>query len=171
MKKRFHLLIIIGLLLIGFIIGSFLDLEINEALFSKNNGFGLFMASFGVYPCYMGLAFIGGGLLSTTISRKKELPLWALVICFGLSGVAYLMGVYLCGREWPSVNGHNVPELAPLSYAIAATILGGVYAGAFFVCKKGDQKQLWTVLLLMTVIFVMALLPAGYVINLIRKES
>ena len=167
MKKRFHLLIIIGLLLIGFIIGSFLDLEINEALFSKNNGFGLFMASFGVYPCYIGLAFIGGGLLSTTISRKKELPLWALVICFGLSGVAYLMGVYLCGREWPSVNGHNVPELAPLSYAIAATILGGVYAGAFFVCKKGDQKQLWTVLLLMTVIFVMALLPAGYVIKLI----
>ena len=61
MKKRFHLLIVIGVLLIGFIVGSFLDLKIDQAIFDKNNGFGLFMASFGVYPCYAGLAFIGGG--------------------------------------------------------------------------------------------------------------
>ena len=48
MKKRFHLFIIVGILLVGFIVGSFFDLQIDQALFNENNGFGLFMASFGV---------------------------------------------------------------------------------------------------------------------------
>lgn len=166
LKNRFHLLIVIGVLLIGFILGSFFDLAIDEALFQKDNWFGLWMASFGVYPCYAGLAFIGGGLLSTTIKRK-ELPLFAKIISYGLSAAAYAMAIYLCGRELPSVNGYNVPDLAFLSYAICAVVFGGVYVGAFFVCKKGDEKQLWTVLMIMAVIFVVSLLPAGFVIKLI----
>ena len=166
MKKRFHLLIVIGVLLIGFIVGSFLDLKIDQAIFDKNNGFGLFMASFGVYPCYAGLAFIGGGLLSTTIKRK-ELPLWGKIICYFLSALAYVMSIYLCGKEWPSVNGYNTPEMAPLSYGICAVVFGGVYVLAFFICRKGDIKQMWRVLLVMTVIFVVSLLPAGFVIKLI----
>ena len=166
MKKRFHLLIIIGILVIGFVLGSFFDLQINQALFVKNNPFGLIMASFGVYPCYAGLAFIGGGLMSTTIKRK-ELPMWGKIICFILSAAAYVMAIYLCGKEWPSVNGYNVPQLAWLSYLISGVIFAGVYALAFFVCKKGDAKQMWSVLLVMTVIFVIALLPAGFLIKLV----
>ena len=166
MKKRFHLLIVIGVLLVGFIVGSFLDLKIDEAIFDKNNGFGLFMASFGVYPCYAGLAFIGGGLLSTTI-KKDDLPLWGKIICYVLSGLAYGMSIYLCGKEWPSVNGYNTPELAPLSYAICAVVFGGVYVLSFFICRKGDIKQMWRVLIVMTVIFVVSLLPAGFIIKLI----
>ena len=166
MKKRMHLLIIIGILLIGFIIGSFFDLKIDEALFIKNNGFGLFMASFGVYPCYAGLAFIGGGLLSTTIKRK-ELPLWGKIVCYGLSVLAYGMSIYLCAREMPSSNGYNDPKLAYISYPLSAVIFGGVYVLAFFICKKGDVKQLWRALLVMTVIFVVALLPAGFLIKLV----
>lgn len=166
MKKRFHLLIVIGVLLIGFIVGSFLDLKIDQAIFDKNNGFGLFMASFGVYPCYAGLAFIGGGFLSTTIKRK-DLPLWGKIICYFLSALAYGMSIYLCGKEWPSVNGYNTPEMAPLSYAVSAVVFGGVYVLAFFICRKGDIKQMWRVLLVMTVIFVVSLLPAGFIIKLI----
>ena len=52
MKKRYHLLIIIGVLLVGFILGSFLDLQINQAIYSDQDGFGLFMESFGVYPAF-----------------------------------------------------------------------------------------------------------------------
>ena len=166
MKKRFYILIVIGVLLAGFIVGSFLDLQIDEALFSKNNGFGLFMASFGVYPCYAGLAFIGGGLLCTTL-RRKELPLWGKIICYVLSAVAYGMAIYLCGRELPSSNGYNNPKLAIPSYAICAVLFGGVYVGGYAVCRKGDQRQLWNILLVMTVIFVVALLPAGFVIKLL----
>ena len=166
MKNRYHLLIIIGVLVVGFIIGSFLDLQIDQALYSDGNHFGLIMASFGVYPCYAGLAFIGGGFLSTTL-RRKDMHIVAKIISFAFSGIAYAMAIYLCGKEWPSVNGYNVPQLAWLSYLIAAIVFAGVYVGAFFVCKKGDPKQLWTIIVIMTVIFVIALLPAGFAIKLV----
>ena len=165
MKKRYHLLIIIGVLLVGFILGSFFDLQINQAIYSDQDTFGLIMASFGVYPCYAGLAFIGGGFLSTTL-RRKEMPLVGKIISYALSGVAYVMAIYLCGKEWPSPNGYNTPQLAWLSYLIAAIVFAGVFVGAFFACKKGDAKHLWTILLVMTIIFVIALLPAGFVIKL-----
>ena len=166
MKKRFHLLIIIGILLAGFIVGSFLDLQIDQAIFSKNNGFGLFMASFGVYPCYAGLAFIGGGFLVTTLKRK-ELPLWGKIICYLVSAAAYGMSIYLCGKEMPSPNGYNNDSLKPIAYAIPAVLFAGAFFGGFMVCRKGDAKQLWVILLIMSVIFVVSLLPAGYVIKLI----
>ena len=166
MKKRFHLLIIIGILIVGFIIGSFRDLQIDQALFSKNNGFGLFMASFGVYPCYAGLAFVGGGFLCTTI-RRKELPLWGKIICYVGSAIAYGMSIYLCGKEMPSPNGYNDKSLTLIAYAIPAVLFAGAFVGGFFVCRKGDQKQLWIILLVMTAIFVVALLPAGFLIKLV----
>ena len=166
MKKRYHLLIIICLLLAGFILGSIFDYQIDQAIFIENNAFGLIMASFGVYPCYMGLAFIGGGLLTTTLKRK-DLHLLIRIACYGLSVAAYGMAIYLCGREWPSTNGYDVPHLAWLSYLISAVVFTGVFVGAFFVCKKGNQKQLWNILVVMTVVFVIALLPAGFVIKLI----
>ena len=140
MKKRYHLLIIIGVLLVGLLLGSFFDLQINQAIYSDQDGFGLFMASFGVYPCYAGLAFIAGGFLSTTL-RRKEMPLIGRIISFALSGLAYVMAVYLCGKEWPSPNGYDTPQLAWLSYLISAIVFAGVYVGAFFVCKKGDAKH------------------------------
>ena len=166
MTKRYHLLIITGILLIGFIIGSFLDLQIDQALYSDQNPFGLFMASFGVYPCYAGLAFIGGGFLSTA-SRRKDLPIIGKIISYILSAAAYAMAIYLCGKEFPSVNGHNLPHLAWLSYLICAVVFGGVFVWAFFVCKKGDPKFLWRIIVIMTIIFVIALLPAGFAIKLV----
>ena len=166
MKKRFHLLIIIGLLLVGFVIGSFFDLQIDKALFQENNGFGLFMASFGVYPCYICLSFIGGGLLCTTL-RRKELPLWGKIVCYFLSALAYGLSIFLCGREWPSVNGHNVPQLAPLSYVICAIVFSGSFVLGYLACRKGDTKKLWGVCLVLGLAFAFSLIPAGYLIKLV----
>ena len=165
MKKRFHLLIIIGLLLVGFIIGSFFDLQIDKSLFNEKNGFGLFMASFGVYPCHFCLSFIGGGLLCTTL-RRKELKLWLKITCYILSAIALGLAIFLCGREWPSPNGHDVPKLAPLSYAICAVVFSGSYCCGYLVCRKGNQKQLWGICLVLGIAFALSLLPAGYAIKL-----
>ena len=166
MKKRFHLFIIIGVLFVGLILGSFFDLQIDEALFQENNGFGLFMASFGVYPCYICLSFIGGGLLCTSI-RRKDLSTPVKFICYVLSGVALGLSIFLCGREWPSVNGHNVPKLAPLSYAICTVLFSGCFCLGYLVCRKGDQRQLWGICLIGGLAFAFALLPAGYAIKLV----
>ena len=166
MKKRFHLLIVIGLLVVGFIVGSFFDLQIDKALFQPNNGFGLFMASFGVYPCYICLSFIGGGLLCTTI-RRKELPLWGKIICYFLSALAYGLSIFLCAREMPSVNGYNDSKLTFPSYAICAVLFSGCFVGGYFACRKGDQKKLWGVCLVLGLAFAFSLIPAGYLIKLI----
>ena len=166
MKKRLHLFIIIGLLVVGLILGSFFDLQIDKALFTQNNGFGLFMASFGVYPCHFCLSFIGGGLLCTTL-RRKELKQWLKIVCYILSATALGLAVFLCGREWPSVNGHNVPHLAPLSYVICGVLFSGSFCLGYYVCRKGDQRQLWGICLIAGLAFAVSLLPAGYAIKLI----
>ena len=50
MKRRLHLYLAGGILLVALIFGSFFDLQINQALFSKNNFFGLTVSSFGMIP-------------------------------------------------------------------------------------------------------------------------
>ena len=62
MIKKRHFYIVIGILLAGFIVGSFLYLQINQALYSQGNMFAVMMAAFGTYPCYAGLSFTAGGL-------------------------------------------------------------------------------------------------------------
>ena len=165
MKRRFHSFIIIGILLTGLIVGSFYDLQIDEALFHEKNGFGLFMASFGVYPCHFCLSFIGGGLLCTTI-RRKDLKPFVKLIGYGLSAVAIILAVWLCGKEWPSTNGHNVPKLAPLSYAICAILFSGTFCLGYLVCRKGDQRKLWNICLILGIAFAVSLFPAGFAIKL-----
>ena len=166
MKKRFHLFIIVGILLVGFIVGSFFDLQIDQALFNENNGFGLFMASFGVYPCYMGMSFVGGALLWTTVKRK-DLHWFGKAVGYGLSAMGIVLAVWLCGRELPSVNGYNAPKLAPLSYAICFVVFSGCYVGGFFASRKTNPTQLWPILIVMGIVFIMALIPAGYLIKLV----
>ena len=87
MIKKRHFLIVMGILLIGLIVGSFLDLQINQAIFSDRNGFGIAMAAFGTLPCYGGLAFLGGALLSKftySVSKKSYFKRyeWERPICF-----------------------------------------------------------------------------------------
>ena len=166
MIKKRHILIVMGVLLIGFIIGSIFDYQIAQGIFQKDHWFSLLMSSFGVYPCYAGLAFISGGILSTS-SQRKDLHIAIRILCYILSAAGYAFSVYLCGRELPSVNGYNVPHLALMSYGICAVLFAGVFIASFFLCKKGDAKLLWRVLMVMTAIWVMSLLPAGFVIKLI----
>ena len=123
------------------------------------------MASFGVYPCYAGLAFVAGGILQTTL-RRKELPTWGKIICYVVSACTYAASVFLAARELPSTNGFSNEKLTILSYAIAAVVFAGAYVGGFLVCRKGDAKQLWFILFAMGFIAIF-LLPGGYFIKLV----
>ena len=166
MKKRYHIFIVMGVLIIGLILGSFFDLQINQALFMKDNWFGLWMASFGVYPCYMGLDFTGGALFLVALQRK-EVPLWGKVLAYFFSFLALVMSVYLCGKEFPSPNGYNVPHLAWLGYSLAGLFMVASFILGFFLCKKGDLKLITRMCILMLVIFTIALLPPGFLIKLV----
>ena len=169
MVKKRHFIIVISILLVGLILGSFFDLEINKAIFSENNTFSLIMASFATYPGYGGLAFIGGGFFGTTFKRK-DMHIGLKILSYFLSAVAYGMSVWLCAKDMPSVNGFNNPALTVPSYLIAALVFAGIFYFAFSVTKRGDRQRLWIALMVMAVIFVVGLLPVGFIVKRIMHR-
>lgn len=166
MIKKRHFYIVIGILLVGFIIGSFLDLQINEAIYSDRNMFGIIMASFGTYPCYAGLSFAAGGLLVTSV-KKKDLHIVWKIVSWVLAAIGYIVSVWLGSKDVPSVNGFNNDALE-LPFTIAnILVFAGVGALGFIVCNKGDENKLWIALMVMAVIFLVALLPTSFLIKLV----
>lgn len=166
MIKKRHFYIVIGILLAGFIVGSFVDLKLNEAIYSDGNMFGKIMAAFGTYPCYAGLSFCAGGLLITSIKKKDLHIIWKLISWF-LVALGYGLSVYLGSKDVPSVNGFNNPSLLIPTMAVNVFVFGGFGALGFLVCKKGDENTLWTALMVMAIIFIMALIPTSYLIKLV----
>ena len=166
MIKKRHFYIVIGILLAGFIVGSFLDLQINQALYSQGNMFGVIMAAFGTYPCYAGLSFTAGGLLITSL-KKKDLHIVLRIISWFLVALGYGLSVYLGSKDVPSVNGFDNKQLLLPTMAINVFIFGGFGALGFLVCKKGDMNTLWIALMVMAVVFIVALIPTSYLIKLV----
>ena len=168
MIKKRHFYIVIGILLAGFIVGSFLDLQINQAIYSQGNIFGVIMAAFGTYPCYAGLSFAAGGLLITSLKKKDLHIVWKLISWF-LVALGYGLSVYLGSKDVPSVNGFDNEKLLIPTMAINLFVFGGFGALGFLVCKKGDSDTLWIALMVMAVVFIVALIPTSYLIKLVIK--
>ena len=166
MIKKRHFYIVIGILLVGFIIGSFFDLQINEAIYSDRNPFGVAMASFGTYPCYAGLSFAAGGLLVTSLKKKDLNIFWKLASWF-LTALGYGLSVWLGSKDVPSINGFNNEALKIPFLIINIFVFGGIGALGFFTCKKGDENELWIALMVMAAIFLLALLPTSFLIKLV----
>ena len=166
MVKKRHFYIVIGILLTGFIVGSFLDLQINQAIYSQGNMFGVIMAAFGTYPCYAGLSFAAGGLLITSLKKKDLHIVWKLISWF-LVALGYGLSVYLGSKDVPSVNGFDNEKLLIPTMAINLFVFGGFGALGFLVCKKGDSDTLWIALMVMAVVFIVALIPTSYLIKLV----
>lgn len=166
MIKKRHFYIVIGILLAGFIVGSFLDLQINQAIYSQGNMFGIIMASFGTYPCYAGLSFAAGGLLITSV-KKKDLHIIWRIVSWGLAALGYGLSVWLGSKDVPSVNGFN-NEALEMPFVLANIfVFAGFTALGFIVCNKGDENKLWMSLMVMAIIFLLALLPTSFLIKLV----
>ena len=165
MVKKRHFIIVISILLVGLIVGSFLDLQINQAIYSKGNMFGIIMAAFGTVPCYAGLAFLGGGLFGATLKRKDLHPAIRFS-CYVLAVVAYGVSIYLGSKDVPSANAFNNESLRLPGIIISAVLFAGVAYLGFRACFKEDRKELWALTLVMIVIFTVGLLPVSYVIKL-----
>ena len=54
MSNKWHLFSLFGIAILGIVFGSFFDLQINQAIYSVNNGFGIAMSAFGCLPVYIG---------------------------------------------------------------------------------------------------------------------
>ena len=156
-KLRLHFYIILGVIVVFFILGSFLDLQINEALFSKNNGFGLTLAAIGALPGYLVLSFIAGGFIA--LASKKKYPLYVNLIFYVVSAILIGLNIYYAGREFFGVNGFNIPSIKWVGYLITLPFAGLAAYFGFVLINKSDFKGIWIILTLAALAMFLALVP------------
>lgn len=158
MKKRFHFYIIGGVLLIGLILGSFFDLQINTALFNKTNVFGLIVSSFGMIPGYGCLSLLGGALFYITL-KSTDFQKWLKAILFVMSAAMFGISIYFLGKDVFSVNGFENKKLYWLGFVIMGVIMCGVFYLGTLLGKKNENPKMWIVILVLAAAIFMALVP------------
>ena len=158
MKKRFHFYIIGGVLLIGLILGSFFDLQINAALFNKTNVFGLIVSSFGMIPGYGCLSLLGGALFYITLKRT-DFQKWLKAILFVMSAAMFGISIYFLGKDVFSVNGFENKKLYWLGFVIMGVIMCGVFYLGTLLGKKNENPKMWIIILVLAAAIFMALVP------------
>ena len=153
---RLYLYITLGAFLALFIVGTFLDLQINQALFSDKNTFGLIVSVIGTTPGYGMFAIIGGGFLSLFF-KKEEYKTWMRVLfliatlgCLGAS-------TYFAGREFFGPNGFYWVAKSFWGYFISLPVMVCFTYFGYVLTRKVDNKNLWIILLVALVAFAFAL--------------
>ena len=155
-QMRFYLYITLGAFLALFILGTFLDYQINSNLFSSNNTFGLIISVIGTTPGYGMFAIIGGGFL-TLFFKKEEYKTWMRVL-FLLACLACLgSSTYFAGREYFGANGFYWVAKKFWGYFIAFPVMVGLTYFGYRLMRKVDNKNLWIILLVVLAAFVLAL--------------
>ena len=159
MKKRWHFLIVGGVLLIGLILGSFFDLQINKAIFDRYNGFGLVISSFGMIPGYGTLAFLSG-VLFCIIPKDQGLPKWVKVIILILAVGMFGISTYFLGKDVFSINGFYNEKLHPwLGCIIMGVLMVPVFILGFWMGKKNTNPKMWLAILIAAAVIFVALVP------------
>ena len=166
MKKKWIFIPIAAVLVIGVILGSFLDLEINKGIYDAKNGFGLFIAAFGETPAYIAMGFIAYGFIHLAINHYKLT--WQRIILIAVAVLGIAASTYFQGKHIFDKNAYyNTDKLIQLlGYGIAFLIaLLGACCGYFFFRRTTcSAKQL-----LLILIIAYALLAAANGFNQIIK--
>lgn len=156
-KLRLHLYLILGFFMITFVIGSFLDLQVSQAIFSRDNTFGLLVSSIGTLPGYLLLSFIGGGFLS--IALKKQYKIGYTFVFYVLCAACFGLTIFFAGREFFGPNGFFNPSIKWVGYLIVAPFAGGMTYLGYYLIGKSERKGIWIILLISAFFIFMALVP------------
>ncbi len=160
MKKiSLHIYIVLAVFIVLFILGSFLDLKVTEAIFSEKNTFGLIVSVIGTIPGYGCLAICGGIFFALGLIKKEYKNVYRVLsffIAIGGIGVA----IFFTGREFFGPNGFywvGMPKYA--GYFIALPIdLALAYLG-YRMGLTSDNNRLWILALLLIIAIFIALVP------------
>ncbi|MCR4879566.1 MAG: phosphatase PAP2 family protein [Bacilli bacterium] len=157
-KMRLHIYIAIGVCLVMIIIGSFLDLKINQALYTPGNQFAIAMGAISMTPGYAVIAFMGGVVLFHAHKINKVTYQRILIFIFSL---LYLgAAIYFDAIEFFGENGWYNEKLMFVGYLIASPLMLGAYLGGYFAGKKANNPRLW-LLMALGAAFIMLSLIVG----------
>jgi len=153
---RIPLYIVLGIFVATFILGSFVDLQLSESIFSANNTFGIIMSTIGTIPGYMMFAFLGGGCIALALTRGYKTPYKVILFICAVAGLG--LSTYFSGREFFGPNGFNTGKVW-IGYLIALPIMCGVEFLGYYLMKKSNRPYLWLVLAIIAVAMFFALVP------------
>lgn len=156
-KMRLHIYILIGIFLIGFIVGSFVDLSLSQAIFSRNNSFGLTISAIGTIPGYMVLAVLGGGFFA--LGLHKDYRTIYKVILFIVAAACVGVAIFFTGREFFGENGFKDAAPKWVGYLITTPIAGGCGYLGYMMSKKSETPYLWLIFAILAFFIFMSLVP------------
>lgn len=160
-KMRLHIYIALAVALIGFILGSFFDLNLSSTIFSRDNPFGLGVSIVGTIPGYGMFAVLGGA--SLFYAMKKSFKTIFRVLFYIFAAAAPFLGVYFAGREFFGVNGFVVFSSDKVGLLvgclIALPIMGGLFYFGYRLFKSSNKDHLWLLIILLGIALFMALIP------------
>ena len=144
MFKKYYFILLSIIFVVTLVIGSFYDFQINQAIFSNRNAFGIFMAALGEWPFYSLTVFLGAYLITCAFKYfKKDTKrlLYHNVAC-GILGIA--LGGYYQGNAITNANGYNVSGPAKFWLFVVGFILmiPGVLLG-IYAARKNNEKKYW----------------------------
>ena len=149
----------------GFIIGSFYDFQINDALFSKNDTFGLVISVLGTVPGYSVLAFVAGGCLYIGLKNKVPHIAWRIVAFFCVAAGAFC-SIYFMGREFFGPNGFYFIGVArSWGYLIAIPPAVGLGFLGYYLTRKSNYEKLWLVYFIVALVYLVSLVGGVTVIK------
>lgn len=161
---RLHLYIVLGLFIAGFIVGSFIDQALSNAVFSRDNAFGLTMSAIGTIPGYMILAVLGGGFFALGFKDyKKVYRVFLYIIGVLCAGVA----IFFTGREFFGPNGFTDAAPKIIGYIITTPIAGGCFYLGYRLTKKSNTPYLWLIFAVAAICIFFALVPGVTMIKAI----
>ena len=159
MKKiSIHIYIVLAIFVVGFILGSFLDLQLTEAIFSEKNGFGLFMSTIGTMPGYGILSILGGALFSIAL-KKEGFTTPYRVIFYILAVAGFGISIYFSGREFFGENGFYGAAPKWVGYFIALPFMCGLAFLGYHLGLKSDNERLWLLIVVLMIAIFIALVP------------
>ena len=162
-KMRIPLLIALGVAVIGIILGSFLDLNLSQAIASPTNYFALTVSAIGPTLGFAAVAIMGGGFIAFAVKGKYHIGLKILFIV--LAAACYFVAIWYPASEYFGINGFYgaAPEWA--GYLIVAVPEAAAVVGGYFIFKDNQNKNLWIVFLIMVALLLIVLLGA---INILK---
>lgn len=153
--------------LIGIIIGSFFDLKINSALFSKNNAFGIAFSAFAPIIGYAFLPILCGFFHRAAI---KENTIWIKICYFLLSLGGMIATIIISAGHVTSINAYNCPEWKWLWIIIETIIYGGIFVIGDYFGKQNDNKKVHYAALILAAVIIIELVPIAQIVkNLVRR--
>ena len=156
-KMRLHIYILLGVFLIGFIVGSFVDLQLSTSIFYRDNAFGLTISAIGTIPGYMILAVLGGGFFALGLHKNYKVAYKVVlyVIAVACVGVA----IFFSGREFFGPNGFEDAAPKWIGYLITTPIAGGCGFLGYVLTKKSNTPYLWLIFGIVAFFIFMSLVP------------